>query len=124
MSSRNDRAWVGYDNWLLKGSGVDDIDIEVFKAEKYEIYTTDYDSIIKFDLDMIKAEKLEWCKDSYDDREEYIEECVDSLVQELNLHLREEDATEAYIEAEKDRYEDMKEAHAEFKADQDREEGR
>mgnify|MGYP003648720755 CR=1 FL=1 len=34
MSNRDDRAWAGYDNWLLKGSGVDDNTPEVF-AEYY-----------------------------------------------------------------------------------------
>ena len=32
MNNRNARAWAGYDNWLLRGSGVDEHEIEIIYA--------------------------------------------------------------------------------------------
>ena len=50
-------AWDNYDNWLLKGSGVDDNTPEVFNTEKFDLYSCDEDVINEFDELIEKATK-------------------------------------------------------------------
>lgn len=114
MSTRNERAWASYDNWLLKGSGVDDPYIEVFETDKYKKFSTNEDNVAKFDDLMFEHEKENYCKESYTDKAEFIEECVENLADELGLHDDESDAEVEYWE----NYQDEKQAAIEEKAEQ------
>lgn len=98
MSSRNDRAWAGYDNWLLQGSGVDDVEVEVFETERYKLFSANEDDVRKFDDEMSLHEKKDYCKESYENFEEYIQECKENLQDELNLSEDIADAEYKYWE--------------------------
>jgi len=98
MSSRNDRAWASYDNWLLQGSGVDDVEVEVFETEKYKLFSANEDDVRKFDDEMSLHEKKDYCKESYENFEEYIQECKENLQDELNLSKDIADAEYEYWE--------------------------
>lgn len=92
MSARNNRAWGGYDNWLLQGSGVDDCSPEVFETEKHKLFSCDEDIVAKFDDEIIKIRNLTYDKASYDGYDEFFEECLFNLVDDLGLHDSEHDA--------------------------------
>lgn len=117
MSSRNDRAWAGYDNWLLQGSGVDDVEVEVFETEKYKLFSTNEDDVRKFDDEMSLHEKKDYCKESYENFEEYIQECKENLQDELNLSKDIADAEYGYWED----WNAKREDYLEQKADRQRE---
>ena len=85
--------WDKYDDWKLASPCDDENEIEVFKAEKYEYYTTCYDSIVNFDTDMLKLEKDGEIGD-YDTKEEYLEDHADTLADKYSLSISESDAIE------------------------------
>ena len=110
--------WDKYDNWRLSTPYDNIEDIEVFKAEKYDFYTTDYDSIVKFDLEMINAEKLDYSE--YDSQGEFLEEYSENLADDLELQTSECDAIEALKEYEQSEKEYALECRAEQLRDERR----
>ena len=114
MSTRNDRAWNSYDNWLLKGSGVDDNYPEVFETDKHKLFSCDEDNVAKFndEIEEIKRENG-YNKLSYDSFEEYFTECLENLADELGLH---DDISGAEVEY-WENYQDEKEYAKEQKAE-------
>ena len=78
-----------YDNWKLASPYDNEPDIEVFKAEKYDYYTTNYDTIVKFDMKMLEIEK---------DENINLDEASEELADLLGLHLDESDAIEEYYD--------------------------
>ncbi len=85
-----------YDNWKLATPWDNEPDIEVFKAEKYNYYTTDYDTVVNFDLQMLEAKKLGHI--GYETKEDFLEDFAENLADELNLHFYEDSAIEEYYE--------------------------
>jgi len=98
----NKRAWDSYDSWLLKGSGVDDPNYEVFKVENHELYSMNEDSVNTFEDKILLVKVGSYCKDSYDSFDEYYDECFHNLVDELELFDSECDAIQSYLEDKQD----------------------
>tara|TARA_R110001606_G_scaffold355350_1_gene506264 strand:- start:1425 stop:1769 length:345 start_codon:yes stop_codon:yes gene_type:complete len=90
----NDKA---YDNWKLASPYDDEPNIEVFKAEKYEVYTTNEDDIYKFE-EVMESVQYHVIQPEYDSRDEYLEECMYNLIDDLSLHGDDIGAMEAFVE--------------------------
>ena len=94
--SWNDKA---YDNWKLASPYDDEPNIEVFKAEKYQAYSTSEDDIQNFE-DAMESVQYHVVQPEYDSREEYLEECEYNSFEEFNIHCEEYRAIEAFQEHE------------------------
>lgn len=90
-------AWKNYDNWKLSTPYDNDDNIEVFKTDKYEFYSTNEKMIDLFDKEILKYE-YHVIDNCYDTREEYLEECAENLAEEFDLSCDESDALINYYD--------------------------
>ena len=115
----NSRAWAGYDNWLLQGSGVDDYDPEIFETTKHKLFSayehlvTEFDDKIKVIEDIGKKHE-DYCADTYDNYLEFLQERVEDLQDDLGLHNSECDAIDELAQDQQDKKEQYLEAKAEW----------
>ena len=86
-----------YDNWKLATPYDDEPNIEVFKAEKYEVYSTNEDDIHKFDESM-ESVQYHVIQAVYESREDYLDECFENIVDNISLHSDEVGAMGAFME--------------------------
>jgi len=118
MSNRDDRnarAWAGYDNWLLRGSGVYDDTPEIFESDHFPLFTCFEQVIIDFDTLIEEAKKdpsIYKKIEDYDleELEDYKYYLTDNEICGV-LHRYEEDALEEkydHIRDEKEAYEEAK----------------
>jgi hypothetical protein len=92
----NDKA---YDNWKLASPYDDEPNIEVFKAENYQAYSTSEDDIQNFE-DAMEIAQYHVVHPVYESREEYLEECEYNHFEEFELYGDEYRALEAFQEHE------------------------
>ncbi len=95
--------WDKYDNWKLASPPEWENEIEVFKADKYNRYSTCEEDIQAFD-DAMESVKYHVISKEYESREEYLEECQDNFEEEFNIHCEEWQALEAYQDDEYNQY--------------------
>lgn len=95
-----------YDAWKLATPWDDEPDYpEIYKADKYEYFTEDEKSIEKFDETMLKYE-YHVVQKEYADRNEYLEECAETVAEDLGLHLSEIQCLEFLVDEDYASYED------------------
>ena len=82
--------WNNYDEYKLATPYDNEPDYDIYKAEKYDFFTMDYDAVIEFDTKVLAASQFR----SDEDLEEFAEELAEELGllnSEEAVVLREED---------------------------------
>ena len=88
-----------YDNWKLSSPPEWENEIEVFKAENYQAYSTSEDDIQNFE-EAMESVQYHVIQPEYDSREEYLEECEGNFSDDFDMHCEEYRAIEAFQENE------------------------